>query len=267
MKIKGQIKSACDSILPYLKNDCNTSPAGCSRTAQIICLKEIELPPEIEEPLPEDASYSSGASYSSFDSYSPRGTSRQWLKPMANSNIHRMIIRPLPRKMSHTYATTYPMFTSTTTTTTTTTMTSTTPTSTFDNRRKLANHRPTRRLTITGTTRRTTSTTTTTTTTTPIVHQTKINEITLEFSNLLKSSLFQQHLTEVHAGDQIIKTIEFELPPKIKMEFTLNLSGEVQKICLNRTLFDHNIARLLFKRELAAKLSGLNELEKTLLSC
>ena len=94
-----------------------------------------------------------------------------------------------------------------------------------------------------------------------------MKEITLEFSSLLKSSLFQLHLTEVHAGDQIIKTIEFQLPPTIKMEFTLNAGDEIQKICLDRTLFDHNIARLLFKRDFAAKLAGLNELEKNLLSC
>merc|ERR1712131_505898 len=98
-------------------------------------------------------------------------------------------------------------------------------------------------------------------TTTFEVNQSKMEEIAREFSSLLKSSLCQQHLTEVQAGDQVIKTIELELPPKIKMEFTLNASGEIQKICLNKTLFDHNISRLLFKRGFAAKLASLNALE------
>ena len=148
---------------------------------------------------------------------------------------HAMIIRPQPRPKYRlrytTMSTPYMTYTSTTTSTTTT------------------------------------STTRTTSTTTIEVNQSKMKEITLEFSSLLKSSLFQLHLTEVHAGDQIIKTIEFQLPPKIKMEFTLNAGDEIQKICLDRTLFDHNIARLLFKRDFAAKLAGLNELEKNLLSC
>lgn len=160
-------------------------------------------------------------------------------QPMATQNIqrnvqHAMIIRPQPRpnyRSMYTTMTTSSMYTSTTTSTTTTSTTRTTSTTTFE------------------------------------VNQSKMKEITLEFSSLLKSSLFQLHLTEVHAGDQIIKTIEFQLPPKIKMEFTLNASGAIQKICLDRTLFDHNIARLVFKRDFAAKLVGLNELEKNLLSC
>lgn len=162
-------------------------------------------------------------------------------QPMATQNIqrnvqHAMIIRPQPRpKYRYTTRTTSSMWTSTTTTTTSTTTTSTTIS--------------------------------TASTTTFEVNQTKMKEITLEFSSLLKSSLFQLYLTELHAGDQIIKTIEFQLPPKIKMEFTLNASGAIQKICLDRTLFDHNIARLIFKRDFAAKLAGLNELEKNLLSC
>ena len=94
-----------------------------------------------------------------------------------------------------------------------------------------------------------------------------MKEIAREFSSLLKTSLFQQHLTEVQAGDQVIKTIEFDLPPRIKMEFTVNESGEIHKICLDKTLFGHNIARLLFKRSFAAKLASLNALEKALLSC
>ena len=113
----------------------------------------------------------------------------------------------------------------------------------------------------------TTTVTTTTSTTTLVVNQSTINEIFLEFSSLLKSNLFQRHLTEVQYGDQIIKTIEVQLPPKIKMEFTLNANGEIQKICLGRSLFHYDIARLLFKRDFAAKLAGLNELEKNVLLC
>ena len=113
----------------------------------------------------------------------------------------------------------------------------------------------------------TTSTTTITSTTTLVVNQSTINEIFLEFSSLLKSTLFQRHLTEVQYGDEIIKTIEVQLPSKIKMEFTLNANGEIQKICLERSLFHHDVARLLFKRDFAAKLAGLNEVEKILLTC
>merc|ERR1719206_547290 len=157
------------------------------------------------------------------------------MAPNTQRNVHHaMIIRPQARPKYHAPSTAYftsSMYTSTTTTTTTT------------------------------------STTRTTSTTTLEVNQSKMKEITQEFSNLLNSSLFQQHLTEVQAGDQVIKTIEFELPPKIKMEFTLNASDEIQKICLDKTLFDHNISRLLFKRGFAAKLASLNALEKALLSC
>ena len=111
------------------------------------------------------------------------------------------------------------------------------------------------------------TTTSTTSTTTLVVNQSKIKEIFLELSSLLKSTLFKQNSVEVKSEDKTIKTVEFQLPPKIKMEFTLNESGVIQKICLDRALFDHNIARLLFKRDFAAKLAGLNEPEKTVLSC
>ena len=214
-------------------------------------MEEIELPPEIEEPVPDSIMFdmSSSASFASYsppaNSYSRSGhnfaryiprkmmaPSVAMMAPNRQRNVHHaMIIRPQSRPKYRTYATTTYGYTSTTTTTTTTSTTRTTSTTTFE------------------------------------VNQSKMKEIAREFSSLLKSSLFQQHLTEVQAGDQVIKTIEFELPPKIKMEFTLNASGEIKKICLDKTLFDHNISRLLFKRGFAAKLASLNALEKALLSC
>ena len=208
-------------------------------------MEEIELPPEIEEPVPDSIMFDMSSS-ASFASYSPPANSysrsghnlgryiprKMMMAPNRQRNVHHaMIIRPQSRPKYRTYATTTYGYTSTTTTTTMTSTTRTTSTTTFE------------------------------------VNQSKMKEIAREFSSLLKSSLFQQHLTEVQAGDQVIKTIEFELPPKIRMEFTFNRSGEIQKICLDKTLFDHNISRLLFKRGFAAKLASLNALEKALLSC
>ena len=147
--------------------------------------------------------------------------------------MHAMIVQPPRRKTFRTMSTSYASYTTTTTTTSTPTTTT----------------RRTRHVSI------------------AVVDQSKMTAINQEFSNLLKSSLFRQHLTEVKSGAQIIKIIEFELPPKIKMQFILDKSGKTQKICLDTALFDHDIAKMLFKRDLASKLAGLNNLEKATLSC
>ena len=191
--------------------------------------------------------------------------------------MHAMILsaRP-PKQRMPSYTTTYG-YTSTTTTTSTTSTTqgytvSYTLGSTYPRHRHKGSHGRGRRPSWPHhghgmAWARPTSTRRPTTTILPSVNQSKMTEITLQFSNLLKSSLFQQHMTETKSGDQIIQTIEFELPPQIKMEFTLNANGEIQKICLANALFNHDIARQLFKRDLAAKLTGLNHLEKAILSC
>ena len=177
--------------------------------------------------------------YGYYNAYSPVRIGAQSPKTYnrissTRQRMHAMIVQPPRRKTFRTMSTSYG-YTSTTTTTTTSTPTTTT--------------RSTTHVSI------------------AVVDQSKMTAINQEFSNLLKSSLFRQHLTEAKSGAQIIKIIEFELPPKIKMQFILDKSGKIQKICLDTALFDHDIAKMLFKRDLASKLAGLNNLEKATLSC
>lgn len=233
--------------------------------------KEIELPPEVLQPehpieimydmssrssffprvnaygsshsaIPSSRSFHSrprNGGYGYYNAYSPVRIGAQSPKTYnrissTRQRMHAMIVQPPRRKTFRTMSTSYG-YTSTTTTTTTSTPTTTT--------------RSTTHVSI------------------AVVDQSKMTAINQEFSNLLKSSLFRQHLTEVKSGAQIIKIIEFELPPKIKMQFILDKSGKTQKICLDTALFDHDIAKMLFKRDLASKLAGLNNLEKATLSC
>ena len=192
--------------------------------------------------------YSRGHNYAPNHRYHARSSlpiaGGSSLKSAPNRRIHAIMERPRSRPASHQYYhKVQPFITSSVYTSSTTYMTSSTTTTTM------------------------TSTTTTTSTSTLAVNQSTIKEIILEFSSLLKSTLFQQHLIEVQSGDQIIKTIEFQLPQKVKMEFILNASAEIQTICLDKALFDQNIARRLFKRDFATKLAALNEPEKNILSC
>ena len=176
--------------------------------------------------------------YGYYNAYSPVRIGAQSPKTYnrissTRQRMHAMIVQPPRRKTFRTMSTSYASYTTTTTTTSTPTTTT----------------RSTTHVSI------------------AVVDQSKMTAINQEFSNLLKSSLFRQHLTEVKSGAQIIKIIEFELPPKIKMQFILDKSGKIQKICLDTALFDHDIAKMLFKRDLASKLAGLNNLEKATLSC
>ena len=250
-------------------------------TYKIICFKEIELPAEIQNSEPESARNRAYHHYILPPVYPSTATSYHRRRASIRYSRQRTVMKaPLPsiRRPSSSYKSGYrngysgnrapysgkrgpysgnrrayafsltPWHYRITTSTTT------------------PGHYRTTTTTITTVTTAAT-TTTTTSTTTLVVNQSTIKEIFLEFSSLLKSTLFQRHLTEVQYGDQITKMIEVQLPPKIKMEFTLDANGEIQKICLGRSLFHHDIARLVFKRDFAAKLAGLNEPEKNVLLC